>query len=321
MNLHLDRSLPISLIDQIKGQIAYAISFGRLRSCERLPSVRELAATLQVAPMTISQVYKELIGEGLVFAKPGVGTFVTDITRPDRLESVQASQNNLFRTIDACIRQALLLGYSKVEIRRSFLECLDSEPSVDAKKHLLMMGNFNPATESYAREIEASFSDLSVRVTPVLLDELRENLDAWRETLDGVRLVVTVPPRLQDVRALLRSSHCQVAAVAFITSPETRRRLAAIPPASRIGIVAIYPEFLHSLLDEVEAYGLSRTPPVPALLDQEERITRMLAKVDVVVYASGCEEILDWIPENVSAIEYRYAPELDSVNRLRLLID
>ena len=66
MQIRVDRSLPIALSVQIQGQIVYAISTGMLQVGERLPSTRELAATLRVAPMTVSQVYRHLAQQGVV---------------------------------------------------------------------------------------------------------------------------------------------------------------------------------------------------------------------------------------------------------------
>jgi len=60
VKVRIDRSLPVSIHDQVKGQIQYAIITGKLKPGELLPSVRGLAERLGVAPATVSQVYREL---------------------------------------------------------------------------------------------------------------------------------------------------------------------------------------------------------------------------------------------------------------------
>ncbi|WAT06132.1 GntR family transcriptional regulator [Rouxiella badensis] len=64
MEFHLDRDSSIPLGAQLRGMIEYAITFGALKPGEQLPSVREMADILGVAPMTVAQVYRETQGGG-----------------------------------------------------------------------------------------------------------------------------------------------------------------------------------------------------------------------------------------------------------------
>ena len=80
----INRSLPISLRQQIRGAIEHAISFGGLGVGAALPSVRDLADQAGVAPMTVSKVYADLKAEGLVEGRGGSGTFVAP--KVERLE-------------------------------------------------------------------------------------------------------------------------------------------------------------------------------------------------------------------------------------------
>ena len=84
MNLRIDRDLPVPFGVQLRGLIEYGIACGELAPGSRLPSVRELAASLGLAPMTVSQVYKELKASGLIEGRAGAGTFVAAIDPGDR---------------------------------------------------------------------------------------------------------------------------------------------------------------------------------------------------------------------------------------------
>lgn len=44
---------------------------------DKLPSVREMGATLAVNPNTVSRAYQELERAGYIYAKRGMGSFVT----------------------------------------------------------------------------------------------------------------------------------------------------------------------------------------------------------------------------------------------------
>src|SRR5919106_3199215 len=114
MRLSVDRDLPVPLGVQLRGLIEYGISCGELLPGARLPSVRELAEELGVAPMTVSQVYRELRDGGLIEARAGLGTFVTESSGPaigldPRLAELQ-------RRLDALIEDALALGLGPGEL-------------------------------------------------------------------------------------------------------------------------------------------------------------------------------------------------------------
>lgn len=319
MKVRLDRTLPIALTEQLKGQIVYAISTGQLLAGERLPSVRSWAAQLGVAPLTVVQAYRELAQQGIIVSRPGAGTFVADVAGLRQGRPADAPRIPLSQMVEGWLQQALLQGYSPAEVRQTVLTRVPDAPTVVAPL-LWMVGNFRAVTEAYARDIEEILADLQPRVRPVLLSELQANLAACSAELAAVKLVLTVPTRLPEVRRLLEPHGRRVVAVAFRLSAETRQRLAVIRPDERVGVIATYGEYLQSMVEEVGLYYCAGHSPACAVLGQDERIAALLAGVDVVIYASGSEAILEHLPADVRAIELRHAPEPDSVNRLRLFL-
>ena len=63
--------------EQIRDQIRGLIASGLLAADERLPSVRQLAKDLAVAPGTVAKAYKALEAEGYLAARTGGGTRVS----------------------------------------------------------------------------------------------------------------------------------------------------------------------------------------------------------------------------------------------------
>jgi GntR family transcriptional regulator len=63
--------------DQVRDQIHGLVATGRLAAGERLPSVRQLAYDLGVAPGTIAKAYKALEDDGLLESRIGSGTRVS----------------------------------------------------------------------------------------------------------------------------------------------------------------------------------------------------------------------------------------------------
>ncbi len=72
------------------------IQSGRLRSGQRLPATRALAAELGVARITVTQAYDRLVAEGYLESKVGAGTFVAD-TEPDPIPWAGPQQEGIRR--------------------------------------------------------------------------------------------------------------------------------------------------------------------------------------------------------------------------------
>ena len=183
MQIRLDRSLPIALTEQIKSQIIYAVSTGLLPVGSRLPSVRELSGDLKVAPMTISQAYRELVHEGVILTRAGAGTFVADISGVDTPHAASAPRENLHQIIESAVRQAIVLGYTPDDVRQAFLDHATFHSGNGSIRSVGLVGNFQAVTESYAWEIETILSDLNVQVQPVLLCDLRAQLQEMADKL------------------------------------------------------------------------------------------------------------------------------------------
>lgn len=65
------------LVDQIKDQILGLITTGLLSTDQRLPSVRQLASDLRVAPGTVAKAYRTLESDGFLVTRIGSGTRVS----------------------------------------------------------------------------------------------------------------------------------------------------------------------------------------------------------------------------------------------------
>jgi GntR family transcriptional regulator len=73
----LDGRSGVSPYLQVVQQVRHALRLGLLRQGDQLPTVKDVVARLAINPNTVLKAYRELERDGLVAAKPGVGTFVT----------------------------------------------------------------------------------------------------------------------------------------------------------------------------------------------------------------------------------------------------
>jgi len=62
---------------QLVHQVEHALRLGYLEPGDRLPTIREVVASLAINPNTVLKAYRELETKGLATARPGQGTFVS----------------------------------------------------------------------------------------------------------------------------------------------------------------------------------------------------------------------------------------------------
>jgi GntR family transcriptional regulator len=77
IEFHLDGRSGVSPYQQLVQQVRRALRLGMLSEGDQLPTVKDVVGQLAINPNTVSKAYRELELEGLVAARPGVGTFVT----------------------------------------------------------------------------------------------------------------------------------------------------------------------------------------------------------------------------------------------------
>jgi GntR family transcriptional regulator len=73
----LDGRSGVSPYLQVVQQVRQALRLGLLREGDQLPTVKDVVARLAINPNTVLKAYRELEHDGLVAARPGIGTFVT----------------------------------------------------------------------------------------------------------------------------------------------------------------------------------------------------------------------------------------------------
>ncbi len=105
--------LYVQLIEQVK----HALEIGALQPGEPLPTVRQLAGELTIAPNTIVKAYDELARLGLIESKPGVGTRVaSNIDGALR----QQQREVVFARLQELVRDGAHLEIDEEQLRAAF---------------------------------------------------------------------------------------------------------------------------------------------------------------------------------------------------------
>ena len=102
---------PRPIYEQVKDGLRQMMLDGTAPPGGRLPSVRELAASLAINPNTIQRAYRDLETEGLICSVPGKGNFVTD-----EGDLRQAMTQALFADLEQAVQKLKEAGIGTEEI-------------------------------------------------------------------------------------------------------------------------------------------------------------------------------------------------------------
>jgi GntR family transcriptional regulator len=111
----LDQVNGVPVYRQIIRQIEYGILSGRLKTGDKLPTIRSLAVELKINPNTIARAYGELEIRGILATQVGSGTYIAD-KRPEPEEDVRGRK--LREVLERFMEEMQSLGADKQEILR-----------------------------------------------------------------------------------------------------------------------------------------------------------------------------------------------------------
>jgi len=117
IEFHLDAGSGLSPYQQLVRQVRHALRLGLLREGDQLPTVKDVVAILAINPNTVLKAYRELEHDGLVSARPGLGTFVTQ----SLTDSSFAAHGPLRQDLQRWMNKARLSGLDDESIEALFM--------------------------------------------------------------------------------------------------------------------------------------------------------------------------------------------------------
>jgi GntR family transcriptional regulator len=117
IEFYLDAGSGLSPYQQLVRQVRHALRLGLLRQGDQLPTVKDVVAVLAINPNTVLKAYRELEHDGLVSARPGLGTFVTH----DMTDATFAAHGPLRQDLQRWMNKARLSGLDDESIEALFM--------------------------------------------------------------------------------------------------------------------------------------------------------------------------------------------------------
>jgi GntR family transcriptional regulator len=126
-SLLISHADPRPMYLQIMEQIRHRIAVGDWPAGQELPSIRALAADLQVSVITIKRAYLELERDGVIVTRPGKGSFVAATADL----STQLRRGELDTHLDAAAAIGRQLGMSAEELAARLRQILREKDGHD----------------------------------------------------------------------------------------------------------------------------------------------------------------------------------------------
>jgi GntR family transcriptional regulator len=119
------RPMYLQIIEQIRRRIAV----GDWKAGDLLPSIRQLAADLQVSVITVKRAYLELEREGLILTYHGKGSIVA--TRTDA--AARAYEQELATHLEQAAHLATALGLSPRDLQTRLRDAIEQRDQIANK--------------------------------------------------------------------------------------------------------------------------------------------------------------------------------------------
>ena len=117
--IEVDESSGIPIWVQLRNRLMYLIDSGHYKNGDRLPTVRALAADLNVNYHTVNKVYTSLEHDGYISSTRGRGAFVS------KEDGVGGDATSGDVVLAEAVRQCLELGMTVDDVERRFAKALE----------------------------------------------------------------------------------------------------------------------------------------------------------------------------------------------------
>ena len=286
--------LEIPIYQQLADRIRTAAKSGKLAPGYQLPTVRDLAESLTIAPGTIKRAYDELERQGIVEKIRGRGTFI----RSQQVDP-ESHKDQAMEAIEECLDRLEALGFPPAQIH-IFLDLKLRERSREQDAMKIAVVDCNP--EVVSQLVEQLRPLPGVELYAHLLSDVLAYPYKLSEDMD---LVVTTGTHASQLSAMLPDNK-KLAKVALRPMPGSLAQLLRVPAGSRLGILCQSEKFCQMVQGICPSYGVDgqMEPPLflggqkgdatmPHLSGPTPGLSGYLSRCDVLLVPGGYDRFLD----------------------------
>lgn len=276
--LSLDPSSDLPLYRQIAGAIAADVTAGKLKSGDKLPTVRELAAQLGIARGTIKRAYDELESRAVIEMTQGRGTFVARREeRPDsRKERAMAAIDTLLGELeDMSFTTREISIFFELKLRERVQRGFDLQVTV-----------VDCCSESLSQLADRLYDIDGIDIYKC---ELSDVVAYPYKLGDGMDLVVTTAAHYDALEQIVGRG--KLARIALHPSARTLVELARLPDGARLGLMSASARFAGAMRRTCDFACPRVSPRGVRLFGSDECADDFLADCDALLLPRGYEQM------------------------------
>lgn len=280
--LPLERNGELSLYRQLRAAIEMAIIDGALPDGTALPSVRRLAASLNIAPITVVQAYRALQAEHLIRSVPKRGYFVS--VGPVA-EMPTADLRRVQSLLDEALAAALAAGLDTTQFLRLAADRVKRNKAGGSV--VAVVGERAAALSERVAVVQQHLSDLDITVVGLSFEEL-ESADFQPESfgLGTIECFLVPVGEVQRAARALGSHAFRILPMHRVLRADVQEFIRRQPPETRFGIIAGSAEFIERILVVLRRLHPLRSPPVVAAVDDRDQVAHVISEADAIVIGS-----------------------------------
>ena len=319
MKIEIDKKSGIPLYLQIKHQIKKLLENGNLKEGEQLPTERDLSESLQVSRNTVSMAYKELVLENIILSIPGRGTFPNPKTSKFTKSKTNNNLSKIEEIIDVTINEALELNFELGEFKKLVNKKIEEKEKLLKNINIAFIECNQEQLYFFSKGIELG---TGISIIPILIDEIYNEPDIFRERIKSIDLVVTTFFHYDEVKKFLADQKQRVLAIALDPLMETMVNIAHLSSKDKnIGLICITDKFAQRVFQSIKQAGIKFLSFKFTRSHNRDEVKKFLINTDIVITSPGRKkEVEKLISPQIPLIEFVYVPDKGSMSMLKLAI-
>lgn len=281
MDIKLDKNNPIPIGVQVKEQIKMLVNSGSYDEGDKLPSISQLAAILEVNKNTIVSVLKDLENEGYINSQRGKGVFIR------RKQSGKLIGNDFISKIDLLVSESRDKGVTVSEL----INIISARYSINScrknVKALFIIGLGKQLVDINVKKLCDNIPGVEFRglfLTPELTNEEATKAYNWADLLIVPSIVYErIGDRLPEDKPVIKT----IANINLLTKLKK-----GIEKKSKVAIIAVIHRGAQILADMFISSNMFR-PKLLLGLDEIEKSKKELKEIDSIVVCESAKEVVE----------------------------